>query len=157
MKGYLLLHRLGLLAAFLFFGTTSALRAQTNTNSDGTNSKLGASTPEANRVLLQNSSVGHSIIHDPEMILGHRLLHKVGTHNAAAQKANEIQSNSIGKISSSAPNRVGVTHRFFITDLGTLGGAESFAYAIMIWGKLLDCRRQRAMWQSTPFSTAMAE
>ena len=109
MKRYLSWHRLGLLAAFLFFGITSALHAQTNTNSDVANSKLGPNTPQANRVLLQNSGVGHSIIPDPETILGHRLLHKEGTHNAAAEKANEIHSNSIGKISSSALNRGGVT------------------------------------------------
>jgi len=59
------LHRLGLLAALLFFGVSSALHAQTDTNSDLTNSKLGVNTPQANRVLLQNWGAGHSIIGDP--------------------------------------------------------------------------------------------
>ena len=136
MERYLSLPLLGLLAAFLFFGITSVLHAQTNTNSDVTNSELGANTPQANRVLLQNWGVGHSIIPGPETILGHRLLHKVVTHNAEAQNAIEIHSNNIGKISSSAPNR-GATHRFFITDLGTLGGTESFAYAINDLGQVV--------------------
>jgi len=137
MACYASLHRLGLLVTFLFVGITSALHAQTNANSEVANSKLGPNTPQANRVLLHNSSAGHSIIPDPETILGHRLLHKVGTHNAAALKANEIRSTSIGKISSSPPNRGGVTHRFFITDLGTLGGTESFAYAINDLGQVV--------------------
>src|SRR5215472_11828075 len=125
MEPYLSVYRPAVLAAFLFFGVTSTLHGQMNTNSE-----LGPNTPQANRVLLQHSGVGHSIIPDPETILGHRLLHKVGSHSMVAKKTIEIPSDRIGTLDSSAPNHSGVPHRFFVTDLGTLGGTESFAYAI---------------------------
>src|SRR5690242_16429253 len=102
--------RVGLLAVLLFVSGGSALYAQTKIVG---NSKLDSNTPQANGVLLQNSVAGHGFIPDPESILGHKLLHKVGAFNAAAQKA-----------SPSAPNRGGATPRFFITDLGTLGGTQ---------------------------------
>lgn len=137
MNRRLFFYRFGLLAAFLFFTATSALLAQTNTNSGGTNSNLDANSPQANRVLLQNSSAGHSIIPDPETILGHRLLHKVGAQNATTQSANGIQSNSPGNITTSAKIHAGATHRFFITDLGTLGGTESLAYAVNDLGQVV--------------------
>lgn len=121
-------HRVGLLAAFLFFGIGSGLQAQTNINSSA-NSKLSPNAPQANRVLLQNSIAGHGFIPDPETILGHKLLHKVGAFKGAAQKARNT--------SASAPNRAGATHRFFITDLGTLGGTQSFAYALNDLGQVV--------------------
>jgi hypothetical protein len=46
---------------------------------------------------------------DPETILGHRLLHKVGTNNATP-----------------AFNRAVVTHKYFLTDLGHLGRLTEF-------------------------------
>jgi len=137
MKRCLSLHRLECLVAFLVFGITSGLYAQTNTNSDVANLKLDRNTPQANRVLLQHSGVGRSIIPDPETILGHRLLQNVGTHTAAPPKIGEIRFGKIGKLSSSASKPGGVTLRFFVTDLGTLGGTESFAYAINDLGQIV--------------------
>ena len=66
MKPYVSLHRFGFLAVFLFCVPTSALNAQTNTNSGAAQAELGPNTPQANRVLLQNPGAGHSIIPAPE-------------------------------------------------------------------------------------------
>ena len=141
MRGNLSLHgaghRVRLLATLLFFGIGSALQAQTNINTSAANSKLSPNTPQANGVLLQNSIAGHGFIPDPETILGHKLLHKVGAFKGAAQKASEVHSKGIGSTSASAPNRGGATHRFFITDLGTLGGTQSVAYALNDLGQVV--------------------
>jgi probable HAF family extracellular repeat protein len=137
MTCYLSLCRRGLLAILLLVGITSALHAQTNTNSGVTNSTLGPETLQANRVLLQNSGARRNIIPDPETILGHRLLLKVGTHDATTPREKVNYSDIAGKISSPALNRAAATHRFFVTDLGTLGGTQSFAYAINDLGQVV--------------------
>jgi len=140
MTRYLSLHRFGLPATVLFVGITS-LHAQTNTNSGVPKSTLGPDTPQANRVLLQNSGVSRSIIPDPETILGHRLLLKLGAPNATTPRENEDDSNIAAKISTPAFDRAAATHKFFVTDLGTLGGTESFAYAINDSGQVVGLSR----------------
>ena len=130
-------HRIGLVAAWLLVGIGSALHAQTSTNSDVTNSTLGPDTRTTDGVLLQNSVDNRIILPDPETLLGHRLLLEMGARNAITQEVNKNYPNITGKIGSTEHHSAAVTHRYFVTDLGTLGGTQSFAYAINDSGQVV--------------------
>lgn len=140
MTRYLSLTRTGL-TVLLLVGIASALHAQTSTNSAATNSTYSPDAPKANRVLLQNSGGSPIIFPDPETILGHRLLLEMGTRNATTQRANEDYFITTGKARSLAHQRPAITHRYFVTDIGTLGGTESFAFAINDSGRVVGLSR----------------
>jgi probable HAF family extracellular repeat protein len=140
MTRYLSLTRTGL-TVLLLVGIASALHAQTSTNSAATNSTFSPDAPKANRVLLQNSGGSPIIFPDPETILGHRLLLEMGTRNATTQRANEDYFITTGKARSLAHQRPAITHRYFVTDIGTLGGTESFAFAINDSGRVVGLSR----------------
>ena len=122
MTRYLSSIRTGL-TALLLVVVASALYAQTSTNSAVTNSTLSPITPKAISVLFQNSNESPITFPAPETILGHRLFFGLGPRNAATQRA-------AGTASSLAHERRTITHRYFVTDIGTLGGTQSFAYGI---------------------------
>jgi probable HAF family extracellular repeat protein len=143
MTRFLSFHRVGLLAALLFVGIGSALHAQTVANSDvaNSNSTLGRHVLTMYGVLHQESGDSPLDFPSPEVILGHRLLVEMGTRNATPQIANDNPFITAGKISSHADDGAATTHRYFITGLGTLGGTESFAYALNGSGQVVGSSR----------------
>jgi probable HAF family extracellular repeat protein len=136
-------HRVGLLAALLFVGIGSALHAQTVANSDvaNSNSTLGRHVLTMYGVLHQESGDSPLNFPSPEVILGHRLLVKMGTRNATTQIANDNPFVTAGKINSHVDDGAATTHRYFITGLGTLGGTESFAFALNGSGQVVGSSR----------------
>ncbi len=122
MKRYLSFHRVELLAVVLFVGAASALHAQTSANPNASNSTSSRDI-SAYGVFRQDSRESPLIFPNPEAILGHRLLSKVGTGNTAVQGATD------NYIMTASPGAA-INRGYFVTDLGTLGGTESFAYAI---------------------------
>jgi probable HAF family extracellular repeat protein len=71
----------------------------------------------------------------PESILGHTLVFERRTHDASTQISSPTFSTQ--EKSASTTKCCFRSLRYFVTDLGTLGGTESFAYAINDWAQIV--------------------
>jgi probable HAF family extracellular repeat protein len=83
--------------------------------------------------LDHDSGAIHIIIRALPPILGERLKLQLGIHDSSPspiQRANADYIVSASGARSAAHDAVAIGHRYFLTDLGTLGGTESFAYGI---------------------------
>jgi probable HAF family extracellular repeat protein len=130
MALFLSLIRAGLVAALLCsLGIASALYAQTITTFDDARS--------AYSILRQKSGDSLIIIPIPHSTLGKRMILNQGTHNATTNRANDDYFINATKVRSRASDRVAITHRYFVTDPGTLGGTQSFAYGINNSGQVV--------------------
>jgi probable HAF family extracellular repeat protein len=142
MTRFLSFYRVRLLAAaLLLVSIASPLSAQTGANSDVTNSTSRRHVLTMYGVLDQESDKSPFNFPAPEVILGHRLLVETGTRNASPQVANNSSLITAGKISSHPDDGDATSHRYFVTNLGTLGGTESFAYALNGSGQVVGSSR----------------
>lgn len=130
MTRLLSFHRVGLLVALLVVGIAPPLYAQTVASSDVANPTQARHVLTMYGVLHQESDDSPLNFPSPEVILGHKLLVETGARNAPPQVANDNPFNIAGKISSHADDGDATSPRYFVTGLGTLGGTESFAYAL---------------------------
>jgi probable HAF family extracellular repeat protein len=112
-------------------GQASA-RARVSPVSSHVQGRVAIGSPAAKSLLLQASGGSRAIFPDPEAILGRRLITELSASDALAHStADDDELEVVEGSANLLKHGDGKSARkYFVTDLGTLGGTESFAYAI---------------------------
>jgi len=74
-------------------------------------------------------------------ILRQKLKRELRIHDISMSVPKKAQAASTGGVLSPAHDDAAISHRYLLTDLGTLGGTESFAYAINDHGQIVGLAR----------------